>query len=147
MSYKVMFYLLVILKGIPQYGHMGIGKDSTVLVSDFVYNISRLDAAKNCFGPSRTTLNTLWSTHFAWNNNTTVYSSHCICILHGIFWLAKWAWAKLNKTVHSTVHMISCLYCTVQLTWGSMASVLSTNHRRCWKMTEMVQLPHFCSYQ
>jgi hypothetical protein len=38
---------------------MGMGKDSTVLVSDFVYNIFMLDAAKNCFGPSRTTLQTL----------------------------------------------------------------------------------------
>ena len=36
---------------------MGMVKDSTV--SDFVYNIFRLDAAKNCFGPSRTTLYTL----------------------------------------------------------------------------------------
>jgi hypothetical protein len=31
-----------------------------------------------------------------------------------IIWLA--AWAKLYKTVHSTVHMISCFDCTVQLT-------------------------------
>ena len=28
------------------------------------------------------------------------------------------------------VHMFSCLYCTVQLPDASLASVLSTNHRR-----------------
>jgi hypothetical protein len=28
----------------------------------------------------------------------------CICILLWIVWLAKWAWAKLNRTVHSTVY-------------------------------------------
>ena len=38
---------------------MDMGKASTVLVSDFVYNIFGLDAAKHCFGPSRTTLHTL----------------------------------------------------------------------------------------
>jgi hypothetical protein len=71
-----------------------------------------------------------------------------------IIWFAKWAWAKLYKTVHSTVHMLSCLYCTVQLTDTDMASVLSTNLRgdSRWpahillldwgpcKSTEMVQL-------
>ena len=61
-----------------------------------------------------------WSTHFAWNSNTNVYSSHCICILLWIVWLAKWAWAKLNRTVHSTVHMIDqlfLLHCTCTADW------------------------------
>ena len=34
-----------------------------------------------------------------------------------------------TKTVLSTVHMLSCLYCTIQLTDTSIASVLSTNQR------------------
>ena len=38
-----------------------------------------------------------------------------------LIWLAKWAWAKLNKTVHSTVYMIDqlfLLHCTRTADWG-----------------------------
>ena len=38
--------------------------------------------------------------------------------------VGKWAWAKLKKSVHSTVHMISCLYCTVQLTGDKTQKML-----------------------
>ena len=57
MSSKVRFYLLLIH---PQVSRsmdmgmgmgMGMGMDSTVLASDFVYNIVSLDPAKNCFIP------------------------------------------------------------------------------------------------
>jgi hypothetical protein len=48
------------------------------------------------------------------------------------------SWTELYTQLY--ILLISCFYCTVQaqLTGESMASVLSTNHRRCWKMTEMV---------
>ena len=41
-----------------------------------------------------------------------------------IICLTKWAWAKLYKTVHSFVYMISCLNCTVQLTDTSIVNNL-----------------------
>jgi hypothetical protein len=59
MSSKVRFYLLVIHPQVSHSMDMGMAKDPTVFVSDFVYNIFRLDATKNSFGPSRTTLYTL----------------------------------------------------------------------------------------
>ena len=45
-------------------------------------------------------------------NLMSLFWLHCKCII----WLEKWTWAKLYKTVHLSVHMISCLNCTVQLT-------------------------------
>ena len=44
-----------------------------------------------------------------------------------IIWLEKWTWAKLYKTVHSSVHMISRLNCTVQLTDISIVNNLKRN--------------------
>ena len=47
-----------------------------------------------------------------------------------IIWLGKRTWAKLYKTVHSSVHMISCLNCTVQLTDTSIVNNLKRNFEK-----------------
>ena len=52
-----------------------------------------------------------------------------VCILHGDYLVGKMGLGRAEQTVHWTVHMISCLYCTGQLTGASTASV-STNHNR-----------------
>ena len=47
--------------------------------------------------------------------------SFSICIFcKNIIWLEKWTWAKLYKTVHAFVRMISCLNGTGQLTYSSI---------------------------
>ena len=46
-----------------------------------------------------------------------------------IIWLEKWTWAKLYKTVHSSVHIISCLNCTEQLTDTSIVNNLKRHFK------------------
>ena len=53
-----------------------------------------------------------------------------------IIWLEKWTWAKLYKTVHASVHMISCLNCSVQLTDISIVN----NLKRNFENTEIVKV-------
>ena len=83
-------------------------------------------------------------------------------------WLEKWTWAKLYTTVNSSVDMISCLNCTVQLTVISIVNNLKRNfkhteivkvhdiatrschlalHEVCRKTTELSKLAQFCLYQ
>ena len=49
--------------------------------------------------------------------------------LTSLIWLETWTWAKLYKTVHSSVCMISCLNCTLQLTDTSIVNNLKRHFK------------------
>ena len=75
----------------------------------------------------------------------------CIFCMY-IIWLEKWTWAKLYKTVHWSVYMVSCMNDTVQLTDTSIVNNLKRhlklnclNWGSCGKIrkgTSYMILPH-----
>ena len=53
-----------------------------------------------------------------------------ICILHRDYLVGIMRLGQAEQNCTLCLHIISCLYCAVQLPGTSLASVLSTNHRR-----------------